>query len=191
MTKYPHVPLREILKSISRPVTILPGRTYRLLGAQWYAKGLFERDRKDGTEIRANTLFEVKAGDFIYNRLFAWKGSFAIASKSDEGGVVSNEFPCFLVGPPADPSWLRWYFTQESVWYDALTRSSGGTPTSRNRLKEQDFLAMTIPLPSPEDQTRMIARLDAVERLLSQVDAVRQQGGDLMKSVLAKSFGLA
>jgi type I restriction enzyme S subunit len=168
--------LAELLKPVSRPVAIAPGERYRLLGTQWYAKGLFEREEKDGSEIRAQTLYEVKEGDFVYNRLFAWKGSFAVATATDEGGLVSNEFPSFVADRNfVEPAWLRWYFAQERVWEEALALSAGGTPTSRNRLKEEAFLSMTVPLPPLPEQRRIVARLGQVSSRLLEASELNTQ----------------
>ena len=45
----------------------------------------------------------------------------------------------------ADAHYLWRYFSRVSAWEDALGLSTGGTPTSRNRLKEEKFLAMKNP----------------------------------------------
>lgn len=95
MTPWPLVPLGSLLVPISRPETLLATAQYRLLGAHWYAEGLYIKDIKTGSEIQAKQLFRVETGDFVYNRLFAWKGSFALAHEDVEGCYVSNEFPCF------------------------------------------------------------------------------------------------
>ena len=140
------VPLGEILLPISRPEPLIATEQYRLLGAHWYAEGLYIKDIKAGSEIQANQLYRVEAGDFVYNRLFAWKGSFALAGKDVHGCYVSNEFPCFrLLEGRVDGRFLHYYFSQESIWNEALGLSEGGTPTSRNRLKE-DCPASTISL---------------------------------------------
>ncbi len=178
---WPAVALKEVLVPVSRATTLEPTMLYILLGAQWYAKGLFVREEKYGSDIQAKTLFEVRAGDFVYNRRFAWKGSFAIASPSDDGGFVSGEFPCFTVDrSKVEPGWLRWYFSLEKVWTEALGLSSGGTPTSRNRLKEERFLAMTIPLPPLPKQSRIVGRL---ERFTAKLREARQLQDDSIREV--------
>ena len=101
--------LGEVAKIVSRPIQIQPQETYRLLGARWYAAGLYIKDTKSGAYIQANTLYRVEKGDFVYNRLFAWKGSFAVASPEVDGCLVSNEFPCFQLDATkidADFLWL-------------------------------------------------------------------------------------
>src|SRR5262249_39985 len=90
---WPMVPLGDVLKQVWRPEPVDPEATYHLLGAHWYAGGLYTKDVKTGAEIQARTLYRVERGHFVYNRLFAWKGSFAIATAENHGCYVSNEFP--------------------------------------------------------------------------------------------------
>src|SRR5690348_9975150 len=151
----PLVPLAEVVKPICRPHSVDPEKSYRILGAHWYAEGLYVKDTLPGSQIRADKVFRVEEGDFVYNRLFAWKGSFAVATAANAGCYVSNEFPCFVVNPDkADANFLWRYFSRVSAWEEALGLSTGGTPTSRNRLKEEKFLAMEIPLPPLIEQRR-------------------------------------
>lgn len=164
--------LGHLLAPIDRAEPVDPSRTYRLLGARWYAQGLFVKDEKSGHNIKANTLYRVKAGDFVYNRLFAWKGSFAIADDDADDCHVSNEFPCFAVNRERlDPSYLKWWFSRESAWLRALGLSSGATPTSRNRLKEAHLLGMEIPLPSLDEQRRLVA---CIEDLIAKITEARK-----------------
>lgn len=152
-----------LLAPIERPEPVDPARTYRILGARWYAQGLFVKDEKSGQNIKANTVYRVEAGDFIYNRLFAWKGSFAIAENEFDGCYVSNEFPCFAVNRDRlEPSYLKWWFSRESVWRQALDLSAGATPTSRNRLKEERLLRMEVPLPPLGEQRRIVGRIETL-----------------------------
>lgn len=58
------------------------------------------------------------------------------------------------------------------MWEQALLRSAGGTPTSRNRLKEEAFLELEIPLP-PLDEQRLIAtRLERISNAMSTADTL-------------------
>jgi type I restriction enzyme S subunit len=170
-TSWPSAKLKDVLMPVWREELVDASKEYKLLGARWYAGGLFTKDVKSGHEIRANKLNRVHTGDFVYNRLFAWKGSFAVASKENNGGYVSNEFPCYQVATKyADSSFIFWYFNQESTWQRALGLSSGATPTSRNRLKEEAFLNMIVPLPPLEEQRRIVVR---IEELTSQIHEAR------------------
>jgi type I restriction enzyme, S subunit len=162
--------LGEVLRSVSRPVRLSPESTYRLVGAHWYAKGLYVKDQKNGGAIQARTLFQVKEGDFVYNRLFAWKGSFAIATKDVDGCLVSNEFPCFAALEGIDLKFLWLYFSRSGTWSEALGLSSGSTPTSRNRLKQEQLLNMEVRLPPIDEQRRIVSR---IEEFATRVETAR------------------
>lgn len=158
---WPLVPLRELLTPVSRQVPVQPDNDYELLGAHWYAKGLYMKEKKSGSRIKASTLYRVHEGDFVYNRLFAWKGSFAVVSPANHGCFVSNEFPCFdIQRERLIPGFLWYYFSREASWNDALGLSFGATPTSRNRLKEEHLLGLQIPLPPLQEQRRIVAKID-------------------------------
>jgi len=77
---WPLVPLKELLTPVSRPERVDADKTYRILGAHWYAQGLYVKDITTGAGIQANSLYRVEEGDFVYNSPFAWKGSFALAT---------------------------------------------------------------------------------------------------------------
>ena len=147
-----------------------------MLGVRWYGEGLFVREEVFGHEVAAAKLHLVQSGDFVYNRLFAWKGSFAIAHNSHEGCYVSNEFPCFKVDANRlDVRFLLCWFRREASWTSALGLSSGATPTSRNRLKEAAFLSLAVPLPPLLEQQRIVARIDELQSCLVEAFDLRDE----------------
>ena len=163
-SRWPLVPLGELLTAVSRPLAVVQSDSYALLGAHWYAKGLYIKDRKMGRDIQAKTLYEVRRGDFVYNRLFAWMGSFALADDAVNSCFVSNEFRSFLCDVNRlHPQFLYFYFARRSVWSEVEGLSTGSTPTSRNRLKDERFLAMKIPLPPIQEQERVVSRLRQIQ----------------------------
>lgn len=192
-TKSQKVRLSEVIVEVSRPETVRPDRTYHILGAHWYAGGLYTKEIKQGSEIQASTLYRVEEGDFVYNRLFAWKGSFAVASRENDGCYVSNEFPCFKAdGQRLDLNYLWRYFSRETSWTQALGLSFGATPTSRNRLKVEALLGMELLLPPLADQTRVLARIAELSAQINEAHDLRQQAIEeveaLMASASAKMF---
>jgi len=172
---WPQVPLGDLLTPVRREEPVDASREYRLLGARWYAGGLFLKDVRSGQEIRAARLYRVQSGDFVYNRLFAWKGSFALATDEADGCSVSNEFPCFEIDSTRLEGRFLWsYFRRENTWNEALGLSTGATPTSRNRLKESLFLKMRIPLPTLLEQHRIVARIEELARQVLHARQLRQ-----------------
>jgi type I restriction enzyme S subunit len=175
-TSWPLVPLGDVLAPVSRPEPVKPDKTYSILGAHWYAQGLYTKEITTGAGIQANSLYCVHQGDFVYNRLFAWKGSFAVATQENDGCYVSNEFPCFRAHSERLDAMFLWkYFSRSSAWDEALAGSTGGTPTSRNRLKEDKLLAFRIPLPALDEQRRIVARIEALSAKIEEARGLRLQ----------------
>lgn len=173
--EWPLVRLGEVLNQVSRPESVNPLQEYTTLGIRWYGQGLFAKDKLMGHQIAAPKIYRVKSGDFVYNRLFAWKGSFAVADKAVSDCHVSNEFPCFRSEDEVlDVRYLHAYFRQEQSWTAALGLSNGATPTSRNRLKEASFLSLKVPLPPIDVQRRIVARIDAVDNQLQVANQLRK-----------------
>jgi type I restriction enzyme S subunit len=182
---WPSVSLGEVLEPKTRPETIKAQKTYNILGAHWYAKGLYTKAMLTGSEIRANKVYRIEKDDFVYNRLFGWKGSFAVATEKNHNCYVSNEFPCFLINKERlDKQYLWYYFSRESAWLEALGLSSGGTPTSRNRLKQEKLLAMQIPLPPLDEQRRIVARIEELAAKAEQAQSLRQKSVVEVEAVL-------
>lgn len=170
------VPLGNLLIPISRPEAVDPDRTYRILGAHSYAEGLYIKEIKLGSEIQAEKVYRIEQGDFVYNRLFAWKGSFAVATSKEHNCYVSNEFPAFAVDHgKLSAQYLQRYFCCAPVWNEALSLSTGSTPASRNRLKEDKLLAMEIPLPPLEEQQRIIARIEELAAKVEEARGLRRE----------------
>lgn len=169
------VELSELITLRRREHAVHAEETYRTAGVRWYGEGLFHRATLPGREIRASTVFGVEPGDLVYNRLFAWKGSFALASEEHRGLVVSNEFPVFTIDEErVDAEYLRGWLALPSTWETAATLSTGGTPTSRNRLKIEQLLKMSLPVPSAEEQRRTAARLRRTNEM-TRLDRERQK----------------
>lgn len=160
---WPQVTLGEVVTQRRDAVKIANGREYRLLGVRWWGEGAFHRETVTRETSKATTLYKVESGQFIYNRLFAGKGSFATVSPDLDGAYVSNEFPLFVTDTERlSVDYLNLYFQQRSVW-DYVEAVSTGTTKSRNRWKESQFLAHRIPLPPLPVQERIVRTVEVID----------------------------
>lgn len=186
--------LGEVLEQVQRPEPLKSDREYRLLGVKWYAEGLFERERKLGRTIAAKELHRVEAGDLIYNRLFAWKGAFAMVDHTYAGGYVSGEFPIFRASRDDVEEYYVFYcFARPGVWKWIEQQSAGTAKVSRNRWREDQFLSCRLPLPPFPEQRRITARLSEqmaqVEKMRQAAEAQLQAVNALPGALLEEVFG--
>jgi type I restriction enzyme S subunit len=183
------VRLDELLIQVKREVKPAPEVEYALLGARWYGEGLFIRERKLGADSSASKLYRVQSQDFVYNRLFAWKGSFAVAGADVDGCHVSNEFPTFQVDEARlDVRYLHALFRNPAMWSYVEAKSTGGTPTSRNRFKETELGEVVIPLPSIDVQRAVVSRVEMVLNAARLRSARGTRVGALVASSINKVF---
>jgi type I restriction enzyme S subunit len=85
----------EILIKVDRRFIINEDQEYKTVGVRWYGNGAFVRERLLGASINRKQQWEIRTGDVVYNKLFAWKGAFAIADESVNGCIVSDKFPTY------------------------------------------------------------------------------------------------
>lgn len=173
MPEWEKVALGEVLEPVpaSRRESVDSNKQYRLLGVRLNNEGPFLRETKMGAESSAPSLFRVQTGDFIYSRLFAWRGALGLIPPELDGCFVSNEFPLFVAKDDRiDLQYLDYWFHLPDVVRAIEADCTGSTPLTRNRYKEVFFLALQIPLPPLPEQRRIVAR---VQGLLAKVEEVR------------------
>jgi len=177
--RWPLVKLGELVRQTSRAQPVDAGSEYRLLGVRLDGQGPFHRETIPGSRTAAKTLFQVCAGDFIYSRLFAWRGAFGVVPGGLDGCFVSGEFPTFLpVADRIDVDLLRYWFRLPSTLERVGTVCTGSTPLTRNRFKERFFLELEITLPPLEEQRRIVARLEGIATRIKETQALCQRATD-------------
>ncbi|MFJ5281789.1 hypothetical protein [Streptomyces parvulus] len=156
---------------------------------KWYAEGPFLREVVTSETSKATRFYRVQPGQFIYNRLFAWKGSFGLVGRDLAGSYVSNEFPLFDCDRSRLlPEFLNLHFGQESVW-SYVERVSTGTTASRSRWKESQFNDHKLALPSPAEQRRIVDVMAAVDTQIEALNGEVEKSRYLLRCALADHFG--
>ena len=139
---------------------------------------------------KAQKLQPVRQGQFIYNRMFAWKGAFGLITPELDGSYVSNEFPLFdCVPEEIVPEYLSLWFQQRSIWRE-VARVSTGTTASRSRWKEGEFERYEIPLPSLESQRRTVSVMAAIDVQLASLQSELATAGSLLASLREAAIGV-
>lgn len=164
---------KDVMRLEERREPIDPKRIYKLLGVRWYGNGAFLREEREGEGLSAQHIYPVRSGDVIYNRLFAWKGSFGLVGDDLAGCHVSNEFPLFAAQlDRVDPQFLLRILQHPRTAERADAFSTGTTSISRNRLGEDDFLQFPLNLPPLAEQRAIADVLGAVEAAIRKTEAL-------------------
>ena len=89
--------LSEVMTPVADPVSVEADAQYPNMGILSFGRGVFNKAPIDGSRTSAKTLYRIRAGQFIYSRLFAFEGAYAAVPQEFDGRFVSNEFPTFDV----------------------------------------------------------------------------------------------
>lgn len=159
------VTIGDLVTQIESRVTVQPDAEYGMAGVKWYAEGVFHRETVFGRDMSAKYVTPLKPGALIYNRLFAWKESFAVVQPEHEGLFVSNEFPQFEVDASrALPEFLYLFCTIPATIQQVNAASAGSAAVSRNRFKESEFLKFKLRLPPLATQQAIVVHWKATQK---------------------------
>jgi type I restriction enzyme S subunit len=179
MTKWERLPMRALVEQRRTYERVRGGAEYRLLGVRWYGGGVFIRETVESTTTSATQLQPANPGDLVYNRLFAWKQSFALLGNEHRGCYASNEFPMFKVSATADARFLMYSLLRDEVSQIIDSESTGATSVSRNRWAESSLRQLTVPVPPLEEQRRIADFLDNQVSRIDRALALRQRQAQL------------
>ena len=162
-----NVKMGDVLDRISRPVD-LENDDYPLVGLHLSGKGAFLREMKSGLDIRKKRHFEICDGDVVFNKLFAWKGAFAIVPSELNGFFVSDKFPTFRLDTTAvEPEFLTLVFRSRSFAKQAEVRSVGLAAMSKFTLNPPRFDELQMFLPSLDEQVAIVTLAAELDRALA------------------------
>lgn len=187
MPRFPLVPLGELITYAPDPHEVDPDSKYPIAGVYGFGRGMIQRAAVAGGEIAAAQLFRIRAGQFIYSRLKSFEGAYSIVSPEVDGYFVSNEFPTFDIDRERiEPAFLGWYFKQHCVWQQ-LASDGRGIGARRERLHPKRLFDHAIPVPTLEEQRRVIARLE----LAAAAVANRKVGTDAAETEISATLRAA
>jgi len=166
-TLWPDVAFSELFRPNRRPYALGPTEDANLVGMRLYGGGPFHRELKAATKIQKKSHFVIRAGDVIYNKLFAWKGTFGVVPDELDGMFVSDKFPTYEHDHERlDLQYLEWYFRYPPLWEQARQMSTGSAALSKLTLNPPRFMDLTIPLPPLNEQRRIV---EQIERLAAKI----------------------
>jgi len=182
------VALSDLMELVSEPSRVDPQQSYPNLGIFGFARGTFSKPPIDGAQTSASTLYRVRGSQFIYSRLFAFEGAYAIVPKEMDGVFVSNEYPTFIVDHDRLlPRYLLWMFKRPEVWRQVAVGSKG-MGDRRQRVHPEQVLRYRINLPSLDEQQRIVHRLDTVAALVDERRRAIESAERETQAMLLKAF---
>lgn len=165
-----------------------PTDNFLALGVRSHVKGVFQKPNFSPDTIAMEELYVVKANDLVLSITFAWEGAIAIASKYDDGGLVSHRFPTFIFDKKQMTSeFFKHVITNRRLRYILGNISPGGA--GRNRvLNKSDFLKIKWIIPSLEEQQKIAQFLQSIDKKIDAVANQVEQTQQFKKGLLQQMF---
>ena len=126
-------------------------------------KGAKKREISEGKVPVSFTGYRIHAGQFIYSRIDARNGAFAIVPHELDGAVVSKDFPVFDINvDKVNPTFLLYSTLQTSFIQQIQSNSFGAT--NRQRIKEDVLSNYSIKIPKLELQNQFADFVKQVDK---------------------------
>lgn len=177
--------LIDLVSPVSRKVK-KPSDPYYRLSIRSHAKGTFKQFVDDPKKIAMDNLFEVKENDLVVNITFAWEHAIAVASKEDDGLLVSHRFPTYVIDK-SDKNFINIYIKREEFRQKMDLLSPGGA--GRNRvLNVKDFINIQMTVPELEEQQSIGSYFSNLDNLIAAHQEKITQLETLKKKLLQNMF---
>ena len=157
--EWPQVPLGEVIRHRKEFIEIKPDHSYARCRVQTAARGIVLRDNITGAEIKTKRQQVCRAGEFLVAEIDAKMGGYGIVPDSLEGAIVSSHYFLYELDENRIlQSYLNWYSKTEHFFEQVNARGS----TNYAAIRPSNVLDYQIPLPSLDEQRRIVTRLDRV-----------------------------
>jgi restriction endonuclease S subunit len=151
---YPLVKIKKFIKRNKSQIIVDDDTEYKRVTIRLYNKGVFVRDRVRGKEIGTKKQFVIKEGQFLLSKIDARNGAFGIATNEVDGAIITADFFAYDIDESQiDPYFLSLITTTEQ--FTEFARNSSTGTTNRQRLNEEIFLNVEIPLPLLHEQDEL------------------------------------
>ena len=145
----------EFLKRNKTAITIEDDKTYKRVTIKVRNGGIFLRDEEIGSKIGTKNQFLISKGQFLLSKIDARNGAFGVVPEILEGGIITGNFWTFDVDYSIiNPHYLA-LLTTTDAFIKYCEQASNGT-TNRHYLQEPLFLKIKVPVPSLEEQNKLV-----------------------------------
>lgn len=173
------VSIGEFLTRNRNVINIQDEITYSRVTVRGSNNGVCLRDTEIGKKIGTKKQYLVNRGQFIISKIDARNGALGIIPDDLEGAIVTNDFPTFFIDNARINSHFLLLITTTKTFINFAQSCSSGT-TNRQRINIEQFLNIKIPLPSLEEQDKIVAQYNRkIELAKKQSNTTRKRNQKL------------
>ena len=176
----------EFLKRNKTAVTIQDGVKYKRVTIKVRNGGVVPRDEVMGENIGTKKQFLVSEGQFILSKIDARNGAMGIIPAELNGAVVTQDFlPYDIDKTKVNPQYFVLVCTTKQ-FIDFCQSCSSGT-TNRQRVDEAQFLNIKVPIPSLEEQNKLVEEYNNKILLADSLkEKARLEENDIQTFIISK-----
>lgn len=159
--KYPMARIGSFLVRRKEAIDIQDRIIYKRVTVSTKGGNITIRDQKDGKLIGTKKQFVIHEGQFLLSKIDARNGAYGVVPAIAEGAIITGNFWTYDVDYEIiNPQFLT-LVTKTQQFLDFAEKSSNGT-TNRHYLQENAFLNQQIPLPSIDEQEKILEKYYAL-----------------------------
>lgn len=178
----------EVVTKIRNGFTPKPDVLYQEIGIRSHAKGIFHKEPVTGKSLGNKSVFWIEPDCFVVNIVFAWEQAVAKTTEAEVGMIASHRFPMYKPKEGIlDLDYLL-YFFKSAKGKNLLELASPGGAGRNKTLGQSEFLKLKIPVPSIEEQKKIVRLLNAADKEIElqkkKIEAIKLQKKGLMQQLL-------
>ncbi len=152
---YPMMRIGEFLRRNKTSVTIQDGVKYKRVTIKVRNGGVIPRDEEKGENIGTKKQYLVFEGQFILSKIDARNGAMGIVPAELDGAIVTQDFLSYDIDiTKVNPQYFVLVCTTKQ--FIAFCQSCSSGTTNRQRVDEAQFLNIKVPVPSLEEQNKLV-----------------------------------
>lgn len=181
--KYPMARIGTFLVRRKETIDIQDGIIYKRVTVSTKGGNITIRDEKDGKLIGTKKQFVIHEGQFLLSKIDARNGAYGVVPAIAEGAIITGNFWTYDVDyERINPQFLT-LVTKTQQFLDFAEKSSNGT-TNRHYLQEKAFLNQQVPLPSIEEQEKILREYNAhIESVIQKQRSINSLVADSQKLI--------
>jgi type I restriction enzyme, S subunit len=186
---WPMVALGEVIRQRKEFIQIDDLAEYKRCRVQLHGQGIVLRDIAMGSEVKTKSQQVCRAGEFLVAEIDAKVGGFGIVPEALEGAIVSSHYFLFVIDEKRlDRQFLDSYIRTPTFFQQVQAQGS----TNYAAIRPTDVLGYTLPLPPPDEQRRIVRRIEALTARIAEARGLRREAAEeeeaLLQSITAAEF---
>ena len=171
---YKLVKLKEVLEQYKKLITLSSDTEYKQVTIKMYWKWVILRWIQKWFDIQTKNQYLVKKWQFIISKIDARNWAFWKIPDDLDWAIISNSFASFDIDTKLLNIDYLILFSKTDDFVNACIWKSEWT-TNRQSVKIDDFLELEIPLPSLEEQEKIVKKLESINSKIEKVKLAKEK----------------